>query len=274
MRVDGAHRPGRARCPCGLHRPDHAHLVRGTRDRSTCRRSSASSHPTWARSSCRPRRCPSRTPTTSPAAWCSRIEDLQALREWATSAGTRIHVDGARIWNAHVATGTAAGGVRRRGRRDGRLPVQGTRRADRFLAGGVRGRDRRVTGVAQADGRRHAAGGHPRRGRAPRAGPPHRAARGGSRERPAPGRGVWSGPGDRGHQHRRRAPRGRRRSSSPRHARPMSSSPRSDPPPYAWSRTSTSPATTPSGRQRCSAGCRGSRPQAGEPTRATSLIAV
>ncbi|HEU5455410.1 MAG TPA: GntG family PLP-dependent aldolase [Nocardioides sp.] len=37
------------------------------------------------------------------------IEDLQALREWATSAGTRIHVDGARIWNAHVATGTALG---------------------------------------------------------------------------------------------------------------------------------------------------------------------
>ena len=35
------------------------------------------------------------------------IEDLQALREWATAAGTRIHVDGARIWNAHVATGTA-----------------------------------------------------------------------------------------------------------------------------------------------------------------------
>ncbi len=37
------------------------------------------------------------------------IEDLQALREWATSAGTRIHVDGARIWNAHVATGTPLG---------------------------------------------------------------------------------------------------------------------------------------------------------------------
>jgi threonine aldolase len=35
------------------------------------------------------------------------LEDLQALRTWATSAGTRIHVDGARIWNAHVATGTS-----------------------------------------------------------------------------------------------------------------------------------------------------------------------
>jgi threonine aldolase len=34
------------------------------------------------------------------------LQDLLALREWATSAGTRIHIDGARIWNAHVATGT------------------------------------------------------------------------------------------------------------------------------------------------------------------------
>jgi threonine aldolase len=34
------------------------------------------------------------------------LDDLRALREWATSAGTRIHIDGARIWNAHVATGT------------------------------------------------------------------------------------------------------------------------------------------------------------------------
>ena len=34
------------------------------------------------------------------------LDDLRALREWATSVGTRIHMDGARIWNAHVATGT------------------------------------------------------------------------------------------------------------------------------------------------------------------------
>lgn len=32
--------------------------------------------------------------------------DLVALREWADEVGTRIHLDGARIWNAHVATGT------------------------------------------------------------------------------------------------------------------------------------------------------------------------
>lgn len=34
------------------------------------------------------------------------LEDLRDLREWATGVGTRVHLDGARIWNAHVATGT------------------------------------------------------------------------------------------------------------------------------------------------------------------------
>ncbi|GAB3999534.1 threonine aldolase family protein [Nocardioides marmoraquaticus] len=33
--------------------------------------------------------------------------DLQRLRGWATEADVAVHVDGARIWNAHVATGTA-----------------------------------------------------------------------------------------------------------------------------------------------------------------------
>jgi threonine aldolase len=33
------------------------------------------------------------------------LEDLRELREFATGAGARIHMDGARVWNAHVATG-------------------------------------------------------------------------------------------------------------------------------------------------------------------------
>jgi len=33
------------------------------------------------------------------------LEDLRDLREFATGVGVRIHVDGARLWNAHVATG-------------------------------------------------------------------------------------------------------------------------------------------------------------------------
>ncbi len=33
------------------------------------------------------------------------IEDLRDLREFATGVGATIHMDGARLWNAHVATG-------------------------------------------------------------------------------------------------------------------------------------------------------------------------
>ena len=32
-------------------------------------------------------------------------DDLDALRAWADVKGVRVHLDGARIWNAHVATG-------------------------------------------------------------------------------------------------------------------------------------------------------------------------
>ena len=35
------------------------------------------------------------------------LEDLQALRAFADRKGVRVHLDGARIWNAHVATGTS-----------------------------------------------------------------------------------------------------------------------------------------------------------------------
>jgi threonine aldolase len=34
------------------------------------------------------------------------LADLEALRAWAGSVGVAVHLDGARIWNAHVATGT------------------------------------------------------------------------------------------------------------------------------------------------------------------------
>jgi threonine aldolase len=35
------------------------------------------------------------------------IDDLRALRSWTTEIGCAVHMDGARIWNAHVATGTS-----------------------------------------------------------------------------------------------------------------------------------------------------------------------
>ena len=33
------------------------------------------------------------------------VEDLRALRTWTREVGVRVHLDGARLWNAHVATG-------------------------------------------------------------------------------------------------------------------------------------------------------------------------
>jgi threonine aldolase len=33
------------------------------------------------------------------------LDQLRALRDWADAAAVRLHLDGARIWNAHVATG-------------------------------------------------------------------------------------------------------------------------------------------------------------------------
>ena len=33
------------------------------------------------------------------------LDSLESLRAWATSVGVGVHLDGARIWNAHVATG-------------------------------------------------------------------------------------------------------------------------------------------------------------------------
>ncbi|HXH78018.1 threonine aldolase family protein [Nocardioides sp.] len=35
------------------------------------------------------------------------LADLQGLRTWADEVGVAVHLDGARIWNAHVATGTS-----------------------------------------------------------------------------------------------------------------------------------------------------------------------
>ncbi len=35
------------------------------------------------------------------------LEDMRALRAFANSAGAAVHLDGARIWNAHVATGVS-----------------------------------------------------------------------------------------------------------------------------------------------------------------------
>ena len=49
----------------------------------------------------------SRTPTTSAAARCSRSTRSAWLRKGTQERGVAMHLDGARLWNAHVASGRA-----------------------------------------------------------------------------------------------------------------------------------------------------------------------
>ena len=115
-----------------------------------------------------PRSC-SRTRTTSAAAPCSASRTVQAVVAAAREAGLRVHVDGARLWNAAVALGVAPAELRARRRHRDDLPVEGPVRAGR-LAGRLDARAHRGGPPrAQAARRRHAPGRRPRRGRAGRA---------------------------------------------------------------------------------------------------------
>ena len=90
---------------------------------------------------------------------------LRALRAVADRRRSALHCDGARIWHAHVADGVPLADVRRAVRHAVGLPVQGPRRAGRLAGRRQRRADRRGPGDPQADGRRHAPGRHPGRGR-------------------------------------------------------------------------------------------------------------
>ena len=139
----------------------------------------------------RPRRSRSRTPTTSPAERSSRSSDLRALRAYADARRGR------------ASTSTAPGSGTRTSRPASPLAEYGAV-ADVLavclskglgapvgsLMVGSRRRDRRGADLAQAAGRRHAAGRHPRRGRAVRPRPPRRAAGRRPRARPAARRGA------------------------------------------------------------------------------------
>ena len=244
LRVARAHRPGRAGRARRLLGRHHAHLDRPARPGRPGHDPVACSRPTWARSSCPPRRSRSRTPTTSAAERCCRSADLRDLREFATAAGARVHLDGARIWNAHVATGTP---LREYGAVADVLAVclsKGLGAPVGSLMVGDRRRDRRGAGVAQADGRRDAPGRRPGRGRPARPRPPRRAPRRRPRPRPAARRGLRRRPGVGRHQHRGRRAPGCRRLRVPRPRRRRSGRRRWVPPPYAWSPTSASTAPT------------------------------
>ena len=66
------------------------------------------------------------------------LDDLQELRAWATGVGAGVHLDGARIWNAHVATGVPLAEYGAIADVLVGLPVQGARRAGRLADGRAR----------------------------------------------------------------------------------------------------------------------------------------
>ena len=190
----------------------------------------------------------SRTRTTAAAAASGRARSSTASSRHARARGLALHLDGARIWNAAVATGVPGarpgGAVRHRVR----LLLEGPRRAGRL---GDRGRPRRCRTRAplpQDARRRHAPGRHPVRGGAVRARAPPRATRRRSRQRAPPRRRPG---GRRGRPRGRRQGRHQHRDLRGRRACPRSRSPggprrapcactRSRPPACAPSPTSTS----------------------------------
>ena len=132
----------------------------------------ASSTPTRWRSAIHPRRTgprarassASRTRTTAPAARVFPQSDVVAIAERARAHGLGVHLDGARIWNASVATGLSRRRARRAVRHRERLLLEGPRRAGRQRALRIARARSSGRGAAQALGRRHAPGRHPRRG--------------------------------------------------------------------------------------------------------------
>ena len=89
------------------------------------------------------------------------LADLEALRSWADRWACAVHLDGARLWNAHVATGTPLASYGAHGRRAERVLLQGPRRARRLDARRLGSGDDRGARLAQAARWRDAAGRHP-----------------------------------------------------------------------------------------------------------------
>ena len=120
---------------------------------------------------------------TWPAGACGRWSSCATWSRSRSEHGLRLHMDGARLMNAVVASGVPAAEMTRRVRHRLAGLHEGPRRAAGRVPGRLGRADRR--GVAlQADARRRAApGGDRRRGRAVRARPQRRAAGRGPRER-------------------------------------------------------------------------------------------
>ena len=131
--------------------------------------------------------CRSSRRRTWPAGACGRWSNCAASSTSPQEAGLRLHMDGARLMNAVVASGVPGGRVHARLRHRVAGLHEGPRRTTWSVPRGLGGADR--GGVAlQADaGRRAAPGRDRRRGRAVRARPPRRSAGGRPRERPHAG---------------------------------------------------------------------------------------
>ena len=149
------------------------------------------------------------------------LAQLREVVDVAKANGLRLHMDGARLMNAVVASRhpdhRVDGGLRHRLDR----LLEGPRRADGRGAGGLAGADRRGLALQADDGRRAAPGGHRRRRRAVGARPPRRAAGDGPRQRAAAGARAGGHPrradrSERGrHQHRHLPRAGRARAVHP-----------------------------------------------------------
>ena len=198
-RVPAAHPAGRRRGdPAPPLAPDHrrgrrAGRVRGGDDAAAGHAARACSRATTCAARCATRTatrrargsCPSSRRRTWPAAACGRWSSCAASSRSRSEHGLRLHMDGARLMNAVVASGVPAAemtrGLRHR--------VAGLHEGPRRAAGRVPRRLGRADrgGVAlQADARRRAApGGDRRRGRAVRARPQRRPAGRRPRERRA-----------------------------------------------------------------------------------------
>ena len=107
----------------------------------------------------------SRTPTTSAAARCSRSTRSARCGRPPRSVGVAMHLDGARLWNAHVASGVALARLRHASSTRSRVCLTKGLGAPvgSVLVGSVGG-DGRGAHLAQALRRRDATGRHPRGG--------------------------------------------------------------------------------------------------------------
>ena len=91
------------------------------------------------------------------------IEELEAVGELCREHGIGYHLDGARLWNAHVATGVAPRGVRAALRHGERVFLEGPRGSGWLRAGEHSGEHRTRPRTAEAPWRWLAPGGRARR---------------------------------------------------------------------------------------------------------------